>query len=774
VQARLGDSVARAEDGRLLSGRGRYTDDHILQGEARAVVVRSPHAAAKIANIDTSAALDLPGVLAVFTGADVIAAGIGSAESFASLLRPDGSPMFKAPRPVLVTDGRVRHVGDPVAFVVAETLDAARLGAEAVMVDYEPLDSVTDPRAALAPGAPAVWEACPDNTSFLFQAGEEAAVDQAFAQADHVTKLDLVINRVSAAPMEPRSAVADYDAATDRLTLYCGVQAPHSMRRMLTQHYLKIAETKLRMVSPDMGGAFGMRSPPYPEMALVLHAARMLNRPVRWTSDRSEAFLADDQARDNRTTAELALTKDGIFLALRVRTVVSMGAYVSVGGAGPATMNIGGLAGVYRTPAIHVAVRGALTNTVPTSAYRGAGRPEASYTIERVIDAAARELQIDRAELRRRNTISSEEMPFKTGLVFTYDCGAFEQNMDLALAAIDHQGYAGRAAESEARGMLRGFGLANVIERAASMGEETAEIRFDPSGGVTLLMGTHSHGQGHETVFKQLLSGKLGLEFDNVRYVQGDTDLVAHGFGTFGSRSSGLGGAALARAADKVIEKCRLIVAHTMEADPADIEYDAGMFTVAGTDRQTTLMEAARTAYAAAQLPPDIEPGLHERAAFVPVSATFPNGCHVCEVEIDPEDGSVTIARYIVVDDVGTVMNPLLLKGQIHGGIAQGIGQILMEDVAWDPETGQQVSGSFMDYCMPRALDFPMFDVHSNPVPTELNPLGIKGAGEAGTVGAMPCVMNAIVDALGQRGVHHLDMPATPNRIWQALNAHSL
>jgi aerobic carbon-monoxide dehydrogenase large subunit len=771
VKSRLGESVARTEDARLLSGRGRYTDDHIFRGEARAVVLRSPHAAARIAEIDPSPALSMPGVLAVFTGADIVAAGIGSAGSMAEYARPDGSPMFKATRSVLVTDGRVRHVGDPVAFVVAETLDAARLGAEALLVDYEPLEAVTDVLAALDPSAPAVWEACPDNTSFLFQAGDEKAVDAAFARADHVTQLDLVINRVSAAPMEPRSAVADYDPADDRLTLYCGVQNPHSMRRILARQYMNIPETKLRLVSPDMGGAFGMRSSPYPELALVLHAARTLGRPVRWTIDRSEAFIADDQARDNRTTGELALGKDGTFLALRVRNVVSMGAYVSMGGAGPATMNIGGLAGVYRTPAIHVAVRGVMTNTPSTSAYRGAGRPEASYTIERLIDAAARELKIDRAELRRRNTISPTEMPFKTGLVFTYDCGAFEQNMDLALDEIDYSGFAARATESEARGMLRGFGLANVIERAAALGEETAEIRFDPSGGVTLLMGTHSHGQGHETVFKQLLSGKLGLGFEDVRYVQGDTDLVAHGFGTFGSRSSGLGGAALERAADKVIEKCRLIVAHTLEADATDIEFNAGVFTVAGTDRRTTLMDAAQLAYVATKLPQGMEPGLHERAAFVPTGATFPNGCHVCEVEIDPDDGSIRIIRYIVVDDVGTVMNPLLLKGQIHGGIAQGVGQILMEDIAWDPDSAQQLSGSFMDYCMPRASDFPLFDVLSNPVPTALNPLGIKGAGEAGTVGAMPCLMNAIIDALSQRGIYHLDMPATPNRVWHALQS---
>ena len=769
MKAGLGEAVARTEDERFLSGRGRFTDDHALPGEARAVVLRSPHAAAKIRSIDTTAALALPGVLVVLTGSDIVAAGIGTAPSMVAYERPDGSAMFKAPRYPLVIDGRVRHVGDAVAFIVAETLEGAHAAAEAIVIDYDPQGAVTDPLVALQPGAVAVWEGCRDNASFRFEAGDKSAVDAAFARADHVTSLDLVINRVSAAPMEPRAAVADYDQTSDRLVLYCGVQNPHAMRRILAGQFLNIPETQLRVVSPDMGGAFGMRSSPYPELALVLHAARLLRRPVRWTIERSEAFVADDQARDNRTHGELALTKDGTFLALRVRTVAALGAYVAMGGAGPATMNIGGLAGVYRTPAIHVEVLGVLTNTPSTSAYRGAGRPEASYTIERLIDAAAREMGIDRIALRRRNTISPAEMPFKTGLVFTYDCGAFEQNMDLALEAIDHPGFGERAGASRKNGKLRGFGLANVIERSAALGEETAEIRFDPSGGITLLMGTHSHGQGHETVFRQLLSGKLGLDFESVRYVQGDTDLVAHGFGTFGSRSSGLGGAALERAADKIIEKCRLIVAHAMEADPSDIEFDGGVFSVAGTDRRTTLGEAAKKAYATASLPPGMEPGLHERAAFSPVGATFPNGCHACEVEIDPETGALQILRYVVVDDVGTVMNPLLLKGQIHGGVAQGVGQINMEGIGWDGETGQQLSGSFMDYCMPRALDFPFFDVHSNPVPTALNPLGIKGAGEAGTVGAMPCLMNAIIDALGARGVHDLDMPATPHRIWRAL-----
>ena len=765
----LGKSVPRVEDDRLLSGRGRYTDDFALRGEARAVVLRSPHPAARISSIDAEAARRMEGVALILTGADIEAAGLGHVSSMVDYKRPDGSPMFKTPRPVLAV-GRVRHVGDPVAFIVADTLDQARAAAEAVFVDYEPLPSVSDSLAALERGAPAVWDECPDNISFVFEAGDASAVESAFAGADHVTSLDLVINRISAAPMEPRAAVGDYDPGTNRLTLYCGVQNPHSMRRVLANRYLKVAEGDLRVVSPDMGGAFGMRSSPYPELTLVLHSARLLGRPVRWTIERSEAFVADDQARDNRTRAELALDKDGMFLALRVRTTASLGAYVAMGAAGPVTLNLGGLAGVYITPAIHVRATGVLTNTPSTSAYRGAGRPEASYVIERLIDAAAREIGIDRMELRRRNTIAPSQMPFKTGLTFTYDCGEFERNLDLALEAIDHDGFAARAAESRAAGRLRGFGIANVIERAAALGEETAEIRFDPSGGATLLMGTHSHGQGHETVFRQLLSDKLGLDFEDVRYVQGDTDLVAHGFGTFGSRSSGLGGAAIERAAAKVIDKCRKVVAHAMEADEGDIEFVDGTFLVAGTDRRMSIREVAQRTYVANVLPPGMEPGLHERAAFVPVGATFPNGCHASEVEVDPETGLVRVVRYVVVDDVGNVMNPLLLKGQIHGGLVPGAGQILFEDIVWDPDSGQQLSGSFMDYCMPRASDFPFFEVSSNPVPTSLNPLGIKGAGEAGTVGAMPCVMSAILDALASRGVTHFDMPATPYRVWRALH----
>jgi len=734
---------------------------------ARGVVLRSPHAHARIRSIDVTAARGSPGVLAVLTGADVAAAGLGMLPCLAPLQRSGGA-MIRPPFPVLASD-TVRFVGDAVAFVVAQSVARAKDAAELIAVDYEPLPSVTYLADASRPGSVVVWPEAPDNVAFDFDLGDRAAVEAAFARADHVTSLEFAINRVSAAPMEPRAAVGVYDSHEERYTLYSGVQAPHTMRRLLAGALLKIPETQLRVVSPEMGGAFGMRSSPYRELTLVLWAAKLVGRPVKWTGDRSEAFISDDQARDNLTRVELALRKDGTFLALRATTRAALGAYLAMGAGGPPTMNLGGIAGVYTTPVIHVHVEGVFSHTPPTSAYRGAGRPEASYAIERAIDLASRELGISPVELRRRNTIASAAMPFQTGLVFKYDSGEFEKNMDAVLRLADLAGFEARRQDAMVRNRLRGFGIANVIERAASVGEETAEVRFDPTGGVTLLMGTHSHGQGHETVFRQLLADALGVDFEHVRYVQGDTDQVVHGFGTFGSRSSGLGGAALQRAADKVLDKCRRIVAHQFEAAPEDIEFRDGRFAVVGTDKAKTLQEVVRMAYTPAALPPGLEVGLHERAAYAPTAATFPNGCHACEVEIDPETGVVRLLRYCVVDDVGTVMNPLLLEGQIHGGIVQGAGQVLMEDVVWDRESGQALAGSFMDYCMPRASDFPSFEIGVNPVPTPVNPLGIKGAGEAGTIGALPCVMNAIVDALSPLGITTFDMPATPQRVWQAI-----
>ncbi len=768
VKFGVGQGVPRWEDPRLLRGGGRYTDDFNRQGQAYGHVLRSPHAHAKINSIDTSAAKAAPGVLAVYTGDDVAAAGLGGIPCAVPRQKPDGSPMFTPPNMALRTD-RVRLVGDYVAFVVAETNAQARDAAELIAVDYTPLPSVVATADAMKPDSATVWDECPDNVCFEFRLGDRDKADAAFEAADHVTRLEMNITRVAINPMEPRACVAEYDKFDGLYTLHSGSQGPHGMREAIAQPILKVPENKLRVVSNDMGGAFGMRSGPYCEYILCLMAAKNLDRPVKWTGDRAEGMMSDDHARDNVTTAELAHDKDGKFLGLRVRTVANLGAYLSLLGPHSPTNNLGTLANTYTTPAFDIHVTGVFTNTNSTGPYRGAGRPEAAYVIERVIDTAAREMGIDRVEIRRRNMIAESAMPYQTGLLFKYDSGQFEKNMDGALALAAFGDFETRRAEAAARGRLRGIGIANAIEQSAGGPQETAEIRFDPSGGVTLIMGTHNHGQGHETIFRQMLSDKLGLEFEQVVLSQGDTDKVIAGTGTFGSRTSGVGGASIMMAADKIIDKCRIVAAHRLEAAEEDIEFDDGTFTVAGTDRAVSLIDAAKAAQNFMTAPPGMEPGMNEWAAWRPPAPTFPNGCHVCEVEIDPDTGALELLRYCTVDDVGTVINPLLLDGQIHGGIAQGVGQILMENVVWDRDSGQLVAGSFMDYCMPRADDLPSFQMETNEVPTTTNPMGVKGAGEAGCVGAMPVVMNAIVDALGPLGIKNFDMPATPERLWRAI-----
>lgn len=773
VKFGMGQPVPRVEDARLLTGGGRYTDDINLLHQTHAQILHSPYAGARIASIDVAGARAAPGVIDVFTGADVAADGLGDLPCLVPFLlpmkRPDGSPMYVPKRPALVQD-RVRFVGDFVALVVAETTAQAKDALDHIVVDYEELPTVTDGPAALKEGAAAVWDECPDNVCLLHNVGDKEAVEAGFAKADHVTTLNIPVSRIAMNPMEPRAALGAYDASEDRYTLYSGTQNPHDIRRFLAQGVLGIAETSLRVVSPDMGGAFGMRSNTFPEMALVLWAAKKVRRPVKWNGERSETFLTDDHGRDCVMNVELALDKDGTFLALRTRNVANYGAYLSFFGPFPSFGNLGSIAGVYRTPAICAEVYGVFTNTPPVGPYRGAGRPEAALAMEQIIDLAAREMGIDRIELRRRNIISPDALPFQTGLVFNYDSGEFEKNMDRAMEIADYPGFAARRAESEMAGKLRGIGIANAIEQSAGLFDELAEIRFTPSGGVTVMMGTHSHGQGHETVFKQLLADKLGLKPEQIRYVQGDTDLIAHGHGTFGSRTSGLGGAALTRAADVLIDKGTLIAAHQLEAAAADVAFADGTFTIAGTDRSIDLGEVARLAFMPAQLPLGVEPGFWAASTFAPSGPTFPNGCHVSEVEIDPETGVVTVERYSVVDDVGTVMNPMLLKGQLHGGIVQGLGQILMEKVVLDPDNGQLVTGSFMDYCMPRAADVPLMEIETNEIPTATNPLGIKGAGEAGCVGAMPCVMNAVIDALAPLGIREFEMPATPERVWRTIH----
>ena len=766
----LGQSAPREEDKRFLRGGGRYSDDIDLPGQAWSYLLRSPHAHARIAAIDTTAAQAAPGVLAIFTGADIAEAGLGdlpcNVAKLVPLKRPDGSPIFVPPRPALVRD-KVAFVGDAVAFVAAETRAEARDAAELIEIDYEVLPVVAETRTAAAPETPAIWDDCPDNIAFRFEVGDRAATERAFETAHHVTRVELLMPRVAVNPMEPRAALGDYDAFEDRYTLYSGNQFPHDMRNWLSDAVLGVPESRLRIVSPDMGGSFGLRSTVFPEMPLVLLAARQIGRPVKWVNDRSDGII-DEQGRDFVMTGELALDAEGMFLGLRVDVTAAMGAVFSNFGPHPSFGNIGGVAGVYTTPAMHARVTGVFANTSPTGPVRGAGRPEATSLIEQAIDKAAREMGLDRIELRRRNIIPPTAMPYQTPLTYHYDCGEFERNMDQALAMIDAEGFEARRGRAAAAGRLRGLGLINTIEQAAGGGDEGGEIRFDRQGNATVLMGTHSHGQGHETVFKQLVSDRLGLEFEAIRYVQGDTDVVAYGHGTGGSRVSGLGGSALLGAVEKVVEKGRHIAAHALETSEADIEFADGRFVVAGTDRSLDIREVARIAFDPSALPPGTDSGLSGFSTFRVVAPTFPNACHAAEVEIDPETGSVRIESYLAVEDVGTVLNPMLLDGQLHGGIVQGAGHVFGEEMRWDGD-GQVLTGSFMDYVMPRADEMPFFEIAINGVPTARNPLGVKGAGEAGTVGAVACLTAAVLDALSPLGIEDLPMPLTPERLWRVI-----
>jgi aerobic carbon-monoxide dehydrogenase large subunit len=761
----IGQGIKRFEDVRLLRGEGRFQNDVNLPGQTHAVIVRSIHAHARIRALDTAAASRAPGVLAVFTGTDVD--GLGTMQMTLKRKRPDGGPMWAPPHHGLTAD-RVRYVGDPVALVVAETLALAEDAAALVQVDYEPLPAVTATAEAIG-GAP-VWDECPDNISNVFEAGDPKAADAALAAAPRVIRRRYVISRVHAQYMEARGALGSYDPGEDRYTLYADVQYPHRVRNALAANIFKVPEHQIRVIAGDVGGAFGTKGWQYAEHRLVLWAARKLRRPVKWACERRDAIPADEHARDNVSEAELALDAGGRFLGLRVKTLANVGAYVSSDRNLLATFsNVATLVGVYAFPAAHAHVTCVLTNTNSTAPYRGAGRPEATYVIERLIDDAARELGLDPVELRRKNLIPASAMPYRTPLGVTYDCGDFPRNMEDALKLADVSGFAARREEARARGRLRGLAVVNAIEQAAGPAPEFAEIRFAPSGSATLLMGSKNQGQGHETTFKQILHERLGLDPAEVRYIDGDTDRVGFGMGTMGSRSTVIGGTALWTAADKVIAKGRKVAARLLEAAEADITFADGRFSVAGTDRAVALKEVARAAFQPAQLPPGVEPGLYETGTFAPKQATWPNGCHVCEVEVDPDTGMVALVTYAIVDDVGTVINPVTLKGQIHGGVAQGVGQALMEEVVYDPESGQLLTASFMDYAMPRADTFCDITIKSNPVPTKLNPMGAKGAGEAGTVGALPVLINAVMDALAPLGVRDFDMPATSERVWRAI-----
>ena len=765
----IGQGVTREEDPRLLKGRGLFVNDVNLPDQSYAVVLRSPHAHAEIRSIDTSAAAALPGVLAVYTGEDVAADNLGVPGMPAKWLRPDGEPMKYRPQPPLAL-GRVRYVGDPVALIVADTLAQAHDAAEAVAVDYLPLPSITDTARTVDVDAALVWDDSPDNVSGLFQVGDAAATETVFSRADRIVSRRFVISRVFAQYMEARGAIGAYDEREDRYLLHADVQYPHRVRQLLAEKVFDVPEQNIRVIARDVGGGFGTKGWQYAEHRLVLWAARKVGRPVKWACDRSEAVQADEHGRDNVTDAELAFDANGRVVGLRVKTIAAIGAYLSaIRNLLPVFTNVGTLIGVYDIPAAHVAVRTVHSNTNPTAPYRGAGRPEATYVIERMFDEAAREMGIDPTELRARNMIAPDAMPVKNALGLTYDCGEFARNQAAVLEMADYKGFPGRREEARARGKLRGIGTANPIERSASPSPDFAEIRFSTDGTATILMGTKSQGQGHETVYKQIVNERLGVDPARMRVIDGDTDRVAFGIGTMGSRSTVIGGSALYFAAEKIIEKAKKIAAHMLEASVVDIEFTDGAFSVAGTDRSVTLTDVAKASFTPARLPKGVEPGLFETATFAPEDDTYPNGSHVCEVEIDPDTGMTEVVGYWVVDDVGNMINPVIVKGQIHGGVAQGVGQALAEQVAYDPDSGQLLSGSFMDYAMPRAADFPDIQIAAHAVPTQRNPLGVKGAGEAGTVGALPATMNAVLNALAEAGVTELDMPATPNRVWQAV-----
>jgi carbon-monoxide dehydrogenase large subunit len=763
----LSQSVRRVEDPRLLTGRGRYTDDIGMPGQAHGVVLRSPHAHARISALDTAAARAVPGVLAVITGADLQAAGLGEVPCMIPLKNRDGSPRADTPRLALATD-TVRHVGDPVAFVVAETPQAARDGAEAIMVEYDVLPAATDLATAHEAGAPAVWPGVANNICFDWEAGDREKAEAAFARARHVTRLTVVNNRVVVASMEARAAVAAWEG--DRLTVHTNTQGSWSVRGMLANQVFKIPPEKVRVLTPDVGGGFGMKLFLYPEHVLVAFAAKQVGRPVKWASERTEAFQSDTHGRDNITLGEIALDADGKFLALRTKNYANMGAYLSnYGPFIPTGAGTKVLASVYGFEAIHAHVLGVLTNTVPVDAYRGAGRPESNYLVERLIDTAAREMGIDRIEIRRRNMVPQSAMPYVSAMGQRYDSGDFRQLLDTALQKMDWAGFESRRAEAAARGKKRGIGLAYYLEATGGGPTENAKVVFAEDGGVDVYVGTQSTGQGHETAYAMLTSHELGIPIERIRVKQGDSEDLPDGGGTGGARSLYSEGQAILVTTASVIEKGKQAAAEHLEAAIADIEFTSGSgrFAVVGTDRGVGILElAAAQRQRVASGQSAILLDAMETAKIE--SHTFPNGCHVAEVEVDPDTGIVTVPRYIVVDDVGHALNPLIVRGQVHGGVAQGVGQALFERTAYDNGSGQLLSASFMDYALPRAEDLPDIDVDLIEVTCETNPLGVKGAGEAGAVGSPPAVMNALVDALGGRVV---DMPATPETVWRALHA---
>jgi carbon-monoxide dehydrogenase large subunit len=765
----IGQSVRRVEDRRFLTGNGRYLADIDLPRQLHAYFLRSPHAHARFLKIDARAAAAAPGVELIGLGADRVADGIGTLPCDTHLPNSDGTPMKAPARHALALD-RVRHVGDSVAVILAGTLAQARDAAELIEVEYEALPAAVDTAGALASGAPQVWDEAPGNLCLDWSLGDAAPVERAFAGATHVLRLPLVNNRLVVNSMETRGVIAAYDPGEERFTVWSSTQSSHALRNWLAKTILKLPPERIRVITPDVGGGFGMKGFLYPEQVVAVWAARKAGRPVKWIGERADAFQTDTHGRDQVSEVALAMDAEGRFLALKVDTIANLGAYLSNYSTYiPTIASCPMLAGLYRTGAIHARVRCVFTHTVPVDAYRGAGRPEAAFLLERVVDAAARKLGLGPDEIRRRNFIPPEAMPYKTPTGPTYDSGEFGALMDEAMGRADWAGAAARKAEAKARGRRRGIGMATYVEGCGGGPEDMAEVRVDPGGDVLVLVGTQGSGQGHETAYAQIASDRLGIPIERIRVHQGDTERIAFGHGSGGSRSLPVVGHAVLTATEKVATKARRIAAQLLEAADRDVELADGRFRVVGTDRSVAFDEVARAAYRAKRPEGEADFGLAETAAYLPRAGTYPNGCHIAEIEVDPETGAVVLERYTVVDDFGAVINPLLLAGQVHGGVAQGIGQALLERTVYDGENGQLLTGSLMDYCLPRASDLPSFDIGFRNVPCRTNPLGIKGAGEAGAIGAPPAIINAVVDALAEWGVTHIDMPATPERVWRAI-----
>ena len=766
----ISQHVLRREDQSLITGVGNYSDDTAFEGQTFVAFLRSPVAHATLKSIDLSAAKAAPGVVGAFTGAELRAAGTGDIPNMTPFANHDGSPMSLTSRPAIAV-GKVRHVGEIVAMVIAETAAQAIDGVELIDFDFDTLPTVVDVEDAVAEGAPQLWDHIPNNVCLDFRIGDGERADAAFAKAAHITRLTLKTNRIVAASMEPRSAIARWDSGAERYELVSGSQGVIAMRRMLAESIFQVPLEKMHVVTHDVGGGFGMKTQAYPEYVACLFAAKAIGRPVKWQGSRSEAFLGDNQARDGVINGELAFDADGKILGMRVDMIAAMGGYLSSHGPAAATRNVCNcLTGCYDNPALHFRVRCVLTNNLPIGPYRGAGRPEAAYILERLMDEAAREMGLDRVELRRRNFIDPAAMPYTTSIAQTYDSGEFEAAMDKALALADWDGFAARRADSEARGKLRGMGMACFVETAGGYLEEGAKIEFADDGAVEAVLAVQSNGQGHATSFAQIVSDLLDVPFERVRVVEGDSDTTpATGFASVASRSAALAGSALSVTIDAVLDKGRKLAGHILEAAEADIEYADGTFRVAGTDRVIDIFDLAAKVKTFGDLPSDLPASLDSEEKFTSPEQTYPNGCHVCEVEIDPDTGVVAVIGYTAVDDCGTVINPMIVHGQVHGGVAQGLGQVLGEHAIYDDD-GQLLAGSFMDYMMPRADDLPSMKLGFHSVPCTTNPIGAKGAGEAGTTGALPAGMNAILDALSARGITEMDMPATSSKVWAALN----